>query len=46
MTIRIVVADDDPDLAEIFAQILEGDGYEVECAANGVQAPAALACPR
>jgi CheY-like chemotaxis protein len=38
MAARIVVADDDPDIADIFAQILEGEGYAVECAANGVQA--------
>jgi CheY-like chemotaxis protein len=38
MGARIVVADDEPDIAEIFAQILEGEGYAVECAANGTEA--------
>jgi two-component system OmpR family response regulator len=38
MAARIVVADDDPDIAEIFAQILEGENFTVECAANGAQA--------
>jgi CheY-like chemotaxis protein len=38
MAARIVVADDDPDIAEIFRQVLEDEGYAVATAGDGARA--------
>jgi CheY-like chemotaxis protein len=35
---RVLVVDDDPDIREIVATVLEGDGYEVDTASNGAEA--------
>ncbi len=40
MTLRILVADDDPDLREIIRLTLQRDGYDVIEAADGEQAVA------
>lgn len=39
---RILVVDDDPDFVEITRTVLEGNGYEVEAAADGEQALQAM----
>lgn len=39
---KILVVDDDPDFVEITRTVLEGNGYEVEAAADGEQALQAM----
>ncbi len=39
---RILLVDDDPDIRESLAEVLEGEGYRVVRAANGAQALARL----
>jgi DNA-binding response OmpR family regulator len=41
--VRVVVVDDDPDVAESLAAALEFDGYRVRIADNGAQAVALVA---
>ena len=36
--IRILIADDEPDILEILRVLLEGEGYEVTAAADGREA--------
>ena len=36
--IRILIADDEPDILEILRLLLEGEGYEVTAAADGREA--------
>jgi CheY-like chemotaxis protein len=40
---RLLVVDDDPDVADLVRQLLEGSGYRVEAAADGAAALHALA---
>lgn len=39
---RILIAEDDPDIREALAQVLENEGYQVSTAADGAQALALL----
>src|SRR3712207_3290142 len=39
---RVLVVDDDPGVLGLVAEMLRGDGYEVETAQNGVEALAKL----
>ncbi len=40
---RILVVDDEPDIAQLLADVLERDGHQVECALSGREALARLA---
>jgi two-component system, OmpR family, response regulator CpxR len=42
----ILVVDDDRDLRDTIAVVLEGEGYEVQCAENGAQALARMGLRR
>jgi CheY-like chemotaxis protein len=42
----ILVVDDDRDVRDIVAAVLEGEGYEVRCAENGAQALAIMHGPK
>ena len=42
MSVRILVADDDDTTRELFAEVLEGEGYEVKRASSGQDALAAI----
>jgi CheY-like chemotaxis protein len=42
MADRVLVVDDDPDIRALVSEILEPEGYEVECACNGAEAVAAI----
>lgn len=39
---RIIIVDDDRDTRELLALALEGEGFEVECVANGLRLIASL----
>jgi CheY-like chemotaxis protein len=43
---RLLVVDDDPDVADLVRQLLEGSGYRIEAAADGAAALRALALRR
>lgn len=40
---RILIVDDEPDIAEMLVDILETEGYRIETAANGAEALARIA---
>jgi CheY-like chemotaxis protein len=39
----VLIVDDDPDILDTVAPVLEREGYQVRCASDGAQALAALA---